>query len=106
MTHLVPTNPSDGYDVNYQAFIAKHEVMPILRKIQKGLRSQKVKPSSDFVAIVTEMLARGVVNQTEADAVLDYDAKRKVAVRVDEYDFDLQLITENQDVTQERRSAA
>jgi hypothetical protein len=106
MTHLVPTNPGDGYDINYQAFIAKHSVMPILRKIQKGLRAQKVAPGSDFTAIVAEMVKRGVVNQTEADAVMDYDAKRKVAVRVDEYDFDLQLITDEVDVPMESKSAA
>lgn len=100
ITHLVETKSGDGFDINYQAFIAKHAVMPILRKIQKGLRAQKVAPGSDFAAIVAEMRKRGVVNQTEADAVMDYDAKRRVAVRVDEYDFDLQLLSDSKaDVT-------
>lgn len=96
ITHLVDTKPGDGYDINYQAFVAKHAVMPLLRKIQKGLRAQKVAPGSDFATIVIEMVKRGVVNQTEADAVMDYDAKRRVAVRVDEYDFEMNLLSEEE----------
>lgn len=106
ITHLVESIPGDGFDINYQAFIAKHQVMPCLRKIQKSLRKQPVAPLSTFAVIVAEMLQRGVLNQTEVDAVLDYDAKRKVAVRVDEYDYDLQILAEQTDMPVETTKAA
>jgi hypothetical protein len=106
ITHLVETKAGDGYDINYQAFIAKHAVMPMLRKIQKSLRTQPVAPATDFVNIVAEMQKRGVLNQSEVDAVLDYDAKRRVAVRVDEYDFDLNLLTEETPTAVEHKPAA
>ena len=92
ITNLVDSKAGDGFDINYQAFIAKHQVMPLLRKIQKALRANPVSPLCDFIAIVAEMKSRGVLNSTEAEAVLDYNAKRKLAVRVDEYDFDLNLL--------------
>jgi alkylation response protein AidB-like acyl-CoA dehydrogenase len=94
ITHLVQTVAGDGYDINYQAFIAKHTVMPLLRKVQKELRRKPVEPTYNFTQIVAEMQQRGVLNQTEADALLDYDAKRAVAVRVDEYTYDLELLQE------------
>lgn len=106
ITHLVETKAGDGYDINYQAFIAKHAVMPILRNIQKALRKEPVAPGSDFATIVAEMQKLGVLNQADADAVLDYDAKRRVAVRVDEYDFDLNLLTDEAPVAVENKSAA
>lgn len=105
ITHLVATKPGDGFDINYQAFVAKHAVMPVLRKIQKGLRAQPVAPGSNFASIVEEMQKRGIVSQSEAEAVMDYDAKRKVAVRVDEYDFDLQLLTAEQAEAPEAEAA-
>lgn len=106
ITHLVETKAGDGYDINYQAFIAKHAVMPMLRKVQKALRAQPVAPATNFSDIVAEMQKRGVLNQTEADAVLDYDAKRRVAVRVDEYDFDLNLLSEEAPAAVEHKPAA
>ena len=106
ITHLVETKEGDGYDINYQAFIAKHTVMPILRKIQKGLRAQPVAPGSDFAAIVAEMVKRGLVNQNEAEAVMDYNEKRKLAVSVNEYDFDLQLLSDEDELPMEHKPAA
>lgn len=106
LTHLVMTKPGDGFEINHQAFIAKHTVMPILRKIQKVLRKQPASPLLNFEQLVEELVNRGELNQTERDAVLDYNAKRKVAVSVDEYDFDMNLLGDTKEQPMEHKPAA
>ncbi|MBE1300841.1 MAG: acyl-CoA dehydrogenase [Alteromonadaceae bacterium] len=106
ITNLVQVTPGDGHDINYQAFIAKHTVMPILRTIQKSLRKNPVNPTLNFNELVAELQKRGDLNQTEVDAVLDYNEKRRIAVRVDEYDFDLNLIEDGAEVPMEHKPAA
>lgn len=106
ITNLVQVTPGDGHDINYQAFIAKHTVMPILRTIQKSLRKNPVNPTLNFNELVAELQKRGDLNQTEVDAVLDYNEKRRIAVRVDEYDFDLNLIEDGVEVPMEHKPAA
>lgn len=96
MSHLVVSVAGDGYDINTQAFEAKHKILPLLGKIQKLLRKQPAAPGTLFHDALAVLKDRGDITQTEFDAVLDYDIKRAVAVRVDEYDFDLNLLTEEQ----------
>ncbi len=106
ITHLVQVTAGDGFDINYQAFVAKHNVMPTLRKIQKSLRANRLEPTYNFAQIVAALVERGDLSQSEADAVLDYNDKRQVAVRVDEYDFDLNLIDENAEEPLQHKPAA
>ena len=92
LTSLVISTPGDGNDINEQAFKAKHAVMPILSKVQKALRKEPVIPFLSFENAVNKLHEKGQVNDEELAKLLDYDAKRKLAVRVDEYDFDLNLL--------------
>ncbi|UAA38943.1 acyl-CoA dehydrogenase [Paraneptunicella aestuarii] len=94
ISHLVKATEGDGYDINTQAFEAKHKVLPILNKIQKTLRSNPVAPATSFDDMLVELQKRGDLDSTEVAAVTDYNEKRKVAVRVDEYDFDLNLLSD------------
>lgn len=96
ITHLVATTEGDGYDINTQAFTAKHRVMPVLTKIQKVLRKQPVAPATPFEDMLAQLQSRGELTEAEVEAVTDYNQKRKVAVRVDEYDFDLNLLQDGQ----------
>lgn len=105
ITHLVVSVAGDGYDINTQAFEAKHKVMPILSKIQKVLRKNPVAPATAFYDMLAELQKRGDLTEAEVTAVTDYNEKRKVAVRVDEYDFDLNLLTDG-DASEELETQA
>lgn len=96
LTHLVQVIPGDGNDINEQAFLAKHAAMPLLKKIQKALRNNPVVPYVSFENIVNNLLEKGELSNEEATTALVYNEKRKLAVRVDEYDFDLNLLDANQ----------
>ena len=106
LTHLVTTEPGDGNDINEQAFKAKHAVMPILGKVQKALRKSPVVPFVSFENAVNKLLEKGEITAAEHADLLSYDAKRKLAVRVDEFDFDLNLIDESAPVAESTASAA
>lgn len=92
LSHLVKVIPGDGNDINEQAFNAKHAVMPVLKKIQKDLRKNPVVPFLSFEHAVNTLFSKGLLTDDEVTAVLDYNEKRKLSVRVDEYTFDLELI--------------
>ena len=92
LTHLIKVKAGDGNDINEQAFIAKHAVMPILNKVQKALRAHPVVPFISFEHAVNKMLEAEQITQDEHTALLRYNAKRKLAVRVDEFTFDLELV--------------
>lgn len=106
LSHLVKVSPGDGNDINEQAFNAKHAVMPLLKKIQKTLRTNPVVPALDFENVVNKLVEQNLLTQEEKNLVLDYNEKRKLAVRVDEYTFDLELIDINQPEVTEQASAA
>ncbi|MEP2602600.1 MAG: acyl-CoA dehydrogenase domain-containing protein, partial [Paraglaciecola sp.] len=92
LTHLVKVIPGDGNDINEQAFKAKHAVMPQLKKIQKALRKTPVVPFISFEHAVGKLHAAGELTAEEVALVIDYNDKRKVAIRVDEFTFDLELL--------------
>lgn len=95
LTSMVRVVPGDGNHINEQAFDAKHAVMPILKKIQKSLRANPVVPAPSFEYVVGQLKARNELSDDEVGKVLDYNNKRKLAIRVDEFDFDMNLIDEN-----------
>ena len=96
LTHLVKIVKGDGNDINYQAFVAKHKVMPHLKKVQKALRAFPVVPYVSFENAVNKLTEAGELTIQESTMLLDYDKKRKLAVRVDEFTFDLDLLDANQ----------
>lgn len=105
LTSLIKVQAGDGNDINQQAFEAKHAVLPILKKIQKALRANPIVPAPSFEYVVGQLQARNELSADEVAKVLDYNTKRKVAVRVDEFDFDMNLIDENA-VEQQKVDAA
>ncbi|OFC70579.1 acyl-CoA dehydrogenase [Alteromonas confluentis] len=106
LTHLVRIVPGDGNDINEQAFKAKHAVAHLLGKVQKALRKEPVVPFLSFENALNKLLERGVINAQEAEALHDYNEKRKLAVRVDEFDFDLEPLAETGETETADRDAA
>lgn len=94
LTALVAVTEGDGNHINEQAFLAKHKVLPLLGRVRKALKAKPVVPFVSFEHAVNELVERGELTTIDQAALLDYDAKRKLAVRVDEFDFDLQLLKE------------
>ena len=91
LTHLIKPIAGDGHDINEQAFKAKHAVAHLLGKVQKALRKEPVVPFVSLENALNKLAERGVITADEAAALHDYNEKRKLAVRVDEYTFDLEL---------------
>lgn len=108
LTHLVKPIAGDGNDINEQAFKAKHAVLPLLGKVQKAMRKEPVIPFISFENVVNKMAERGVITAEEATKLHDYNEKRKLAVRVDEFTFDLELLpADGKEVAQtEEKTAA
>ena len=92
LTHLVRVSPGDGNDINEQAFKAKHAVAHLLGKVQKALRKEPVVPFISFEHALNKLQEKGVINAEEAAQLHDYNEKRQLAVRVDEYTFDMELL--------------
>lgn len=92
LTHLVRTVKGDGNDINEQAFKAKHAVAHLLTKVQKALRKEPVVPFLSFENALNKLQEKGVINSEEAALLHDYNEKRKLAVRVDEFTFDMELL--------------
>ncbi len=106
ITHAVKVIPGDGNDINEQAFKAKHAAMPLLSKVQKALRKAPVVPFLSFENAVTKLHEKGDLNDTEMEILLEYNEKRKLSVRVDEYTFDMELVDENGDKFEETKANA
>ncbi|MCW8107229.1 acyl-CoA dehydrogenase [Alteromonas ponticola] len=95
LTHLVRPIPGDGNDINEQAFKAKHAVAHLLTKVQKALRKEPVVPFLSLENALNKLQAKGVISAAEATLLHDYNEKRKLAVRVDEFTFDMELLDAN-----------
>ncbi|MBU2979234.1 acyl-CoA dehydrogenase [Alteromonas sp. C1M14] len=106
LTHLVRTVPGDGNDINEQAFKAKHGVSHLLGKVQKALRKEPVVPFISFEHALNTLQTRGVITAQEAADLHDYDEKRKRAVRVDEFTFDLAPLSDAQSNKEKQQDAA
>jgi alkylation response protein AidB-like acyl-CoA dehydrogenase len=106
LTHLVKVQKGDGNDINEQAFKAKHAAMPLLKKIHTALRANPVVPSISFENTVNKLTELGKLTAEESKLALDYNEKRKLAVRVDEYDFDLNLLSADGEREQEAEKQA
>ncbi|MBO1254189.1 acyl-CoA dehydrogenase [Alteromonas sp. 5E99-2] len=93
LTHLVKKVSGDGNDINEQAFKAKHAVLPLLSKVKKALRKEPVVPYISFENALSKLVDKGIVSDTEAEQLNEYNEKRKIAIRVDEFSFDMELLS-------------
>lgn len=94
LTHLIKPIPGDGNDINEQAYLAKMDCLPLLAKVKKGLRSRQFKAGTRFSITLDAALEAKVIELSEHKLLQDYNLKRERAIRVDEFDFDMNLITE------------
>lgn len=92
LTHLVRPVAGDGNDINEQAFKAKHAVAHLLKKVQTALRQEPVIPFISFENALNKLQEKGVIDSKEAGLLHDYNEKRKLAIRVDEFTFDMELL--------------
>ncbi len=106
LTHLVRPVAGDGNDINEQAFKAKHAVAHLLGKVQKALRKEPVIPFLSFENALNKLQERGVVAAQEAEMLHDYNEKRKLAVRVDEFNFDLEPLSQEKSDSSAKKDAA
>ena len=93
LTHLVSMKGRDGFTVLSEAYKAKLDVLPLLDKLKQAMRQGKIAKQLTFGELVDVAAEAYVVNSDERDALLDYNEKRKLAIAVDEYTFDMELLT-------------
>ncbi|MDP4984254.1 acyl-CoA dehydrogenase [Pseudoalteromonas tunicata] len=92
LTHLVRSVPGDGHYINEQAYLAKLACLDLLKKVKQALRSKQIKAGVRFAETLENALNAKVVTAEEYKQLIDYNLKRERAIRVDEYDYDLELV--------------
>ncbi|WP_149980126.1 acyl-CoA dehydrogenase [Pseudoalteromonas rhizosphaerae] len=95
ITHLVKPIEGDGHYINEQAYKAKMGCLDLLAKVKKALRAKTIKPGIRFALILDNALVANVITEEEYAKLIDYNKKRERAIRVDEFDFDMNLLDEN-----------
>ena len=95
ITHLVNPIEGDGHYINEQAYKAKMACLDLLAKVKKALRAKSIKPGVRFAETLDNALVANVINEEEYAKLIDYNKKREKAIRVDEFDFDMNLLDDN-----------
>ncbi|MBD1583085.1 acyl-CoA dehydrogenase [Pseudoalteromonas sp. S16_S37] len=95
LTHLIKPTAGDGHDINEQAYKAKMACLDLLAKVKKALRSKEIKAGVRFAQTLDNALAANLISSQEYAQLIDYNKKREKAIRVDEFDFDLNLLDDN-----------
>ncbi|MGS0535554.1 acyl-CoA dehydrogenase [Pseudoalteromonas sp. SaAl2] len=95
ITHLVKPIEGDGHYINEQAYKAKMGCLDLLAKVKKALRSKTIKPGVRFALTLDNALVASIITEEEYAKLIDYNIKRERAIRVDEFDFDMNLLDEN-----------
>jgi len=95
ITHLVKPIEGDGHHINEQAYKAKMACLDLLAKVKKALRAKTIKPGVRFAETLDNALVTSVINEEEYAKLIDYNKKREKAIRVDEFDFDMNLLDDN-----------
>ena len=98
LTHLVKSVPGDGHYINEQAYKAKLDCLDLLKTVKKALRSKKIQAGVRFSQTLENALAANVINADEHKKLVDYNLKRERAIRVDEYDYDLNILAEHSEL--------
>ncbi|GEK11170.1 acyl-CoA dehydrogenase [Pseudoalteromonas peptidolytica] len=94
LTHLVKPTAGDGHDINEQAYKAKMGCLDLLAKVKKAVRRREIQPGVRFEQTLDNALVANLINEEEYAKLVDYNRKREKAIRVDEFDFDLNLLNE------------
>ncbi|WP_462159873.1 acyl-CoA dehydrogenase [Pseudoalteromonas sp. GB56] len=92
LTHLVKPTPGDGHDINEQAYKAKLANLDGLAKVRKAIKSKQIRAGVRFEQTLDNALAASIIDANEYASLVDYNRKREIAIRVDEYDFDMNLL--------------
>ncbi|WP_289097083.1 acyl-CoA dehydrogenase [uncultured Pseudoalteromonas sp.] len=95
ITHLVNPIEGDGHYINEQAYKAKMACLDLLKKVKKALRAKTIKAGVRFAETLDNALVASVINEEEYAKLIDYNKKREKAIRVDEFDFDMNLLDDN-----------
>ena len=95
ITHLVNPIEGDGHYINEQAYKAKMAYLDLLKKVKKALRAKTIKQGVRFAETLDNALVASVINEEEYAKLIDYNKKREKAIRVDEFDFDMNLLDDN-----------
>ena len=95
ITHLVKPIEGDGHHINEQAYKAKIASLAELAKVKKALRARTIKPGARFSITLENALAANVITDAEFAQLIDYNKKREKAIRVDEFDFDMNILDDN-----------
>ena len=95
ITHLVNPIEGDGHYINEQAYKAKMACLDLLKKVTTALRAKPIKPGVRFAETLDNALVASVINEEEYAKLIDYNKKREKAIRVDEFDFDMNLLDDN-----------
>lgn len=98
LTHLIKPIAGDGNDINEQAYLAKMTCLPLLAKVKKALKSRSFKAGVKFSLTLDAALEAKVLTADEHKLLQDYNLKRERAIRVDEFDFDMNLISDKPDL--------
>jgi acyl-CoA dehydrogenase len=96
LTHLVHASNGDGHDINQQAYLAKLDCLEMLAKIKKSLRKKEIKAGVRFAETLDNALVANIITADEYKKLIDYNVKRELAIRVDEFDFDMNLLKPEQ----------
>ena len=92
LTHLVNVQPGDGYSELQDAYEAKLAVMPLLKKLQGLVRGGQVSKQLTFGDLVDVAFTGSHISEDEKAKLVDYNIKRRIAIDVDEYDIDMNLL--------------
>jgi acyl-CoA dehydrogenase len=92
LTHLVYASSGDGHDINQQAYLAKLDCLDLLSKVKKALRKKELKAGVRFAETLDNALVANLITADEYKKLVDYNVKRELAIRVDEFDFDMNLL--------------
>ena len=92
LTHLIKPCKGDGHDINEQAYKAKLNCLELLAKVKKALRSKTLNAGVTFAQTLDNAVAADVISSAEYTQLVDYNNKREKAIRVDEFNFDMNLL--------------
>jgi len=95
LTHLVVVTKGDGHDINEQAYKAKLACLDLLAKVKKASRKKVFLPGVNFSETLLNALSSNVITTDEYTKLVDYNNKREKAIRVDEFDFDMNILDDN-----------
>jgi len=104
LTHLVKVTPGSGHEINENAYKAKLDCLDLLKKVKQAIRGKVFKSGVRFPDTLSNAFTANVITADELKKLLDYNTKRELAIRVDEFDFDMNLLNTN--TTEEERKIA